>query len=378
MAGNTPVVVNLPQHQTRIIIALENDQFEITGDGHSATISGNFAQSLNQLLTGSAQHDDLLRLQTLEKQYKWLHGLSQATIHIQPRQLLIGESLGMLFIEVTDQCNERCIHCYASSSPDCHDFLSLDEIKHTLDVARVMGRPFVQFTGGDPLIHKQLVQAVEYAKKLDFQGIEIYTNGLLLSDAMLDKLTPFQPRLSFSIYADTAECHDAITQVPGSWKRTIAAMKRAKQAGFEIRAGIALMPENIECVDRMVNFLHTEIGLRAEHVRFDPVKQTGRGEFMDGASQILIAPSHAPKSGDVRRGKLCVAADGNVYPCIFARQTCLGNIRKQPLDHIIAQLEQRQVATPSAESWKSCRESLSCGDCQIIAYALGKSAGEHS
>jgi radical SAM protein with 4Fe4S-binding SPASM domain len=283
----------------------------------------------------------------------------------------MGQSLGMLFIEVTDQCNERCIHCYASSSPDCNDFLSLDEIKHSLDFARSIGQPFVQFTGGDPLIHKELVAAVAYASELDFQGIEIYTNGLLLSEALLNKLAPYQPRISFSLYADTAELHDAITQLPGSWKKTLAAMKRTKNMGFDIRAGIALMPENIECVDRMVPFLEKEVGIDAEHVRFDPVKQTGRGKFMDGAKQILIAPSHAPKMGDVRRGKLCIAANGNVYPCVFSRNVSLGNIRQHSLSQIIEQLTQRQEAAPSTERWKSCRESLSCGDCQMIAYALG-------
>jgi len=341
-------------------------------DGYHANISGTFAQSLNQLMTGTAQTHDIQRLQLLEKQHHWLQGLSQASTNSQSLQpLLMGQSLGMLFIEMTDQCNERCILCYASSSPDCNDFLSLDEIKHSLDFARSIGQPFVQFTGGDPLIHKELVAAVAYASELDFQGIEIYTNGLLLSEALLNKLAPYQPRISFSLYADTAELHDAITQLPGSWEKTLSAMQRTKNMGFDIRAGIALMPENIECVDRMVPFLEKEVGMDAAHVRFDPVKQTGRGKFMDGVKQILIAPSHAPKTGDVRRGKLCIAANGNVYPCVFSRNVSLGNIRQHSLSQIIEQLAQRKEATPSTERWKSCRESLSCGDCQMIAYALG-------
>lgn len=367
-----PIILHLPQHRSILVSQADESSLNIQADGHHANISGTFSESLNQLIAGTAQTQDIQRLEILEKQHSWLQGLSQASTHKQSLQsLLMGESLGMLFIEVTDQCNERCIHCYASSSPDCNDFLSLDEIKQSLDFARSIGRPFVQFTGGDPLIHKELLAAVAHAFKLDFQGIEIYTNGLLLSDTLLAKLKPYQPRISFSLYADTAELHDAITQLPGSWKKTIAAMKRTKQMGFDIRAGIALMPENIECVDRMVPFLEKEVSLDAKHIRFDPVKQTGRGQFMDGAKQILIAPSHAPKTGDLRRGKLCIAANGNVYPCVFSRKVPLGNIRQQPLPNIIEQLAKRKEAAASAERWQSCSESLSCGDCQIIAYALG-------
>ena len=367
-----PVLLHLPEYRSILVSHVSEDQLDLQADGHHANISGTFAQSLKQLIAGTAQPHDIQRLQLLEKQHSWLQSLSQASTNNQSLQpLLMGQSLGMLFIEMTDKCNERCIHCYASSSPDCNDFLSLDEIKQSLDFARSVGRPFVQFTGGDPLIHKELLAAVAYAAKLDFQGIEIYTNGLLLSETLLTKLAPYQPRISFSLYADTAELHDGITQLAGSWKKTLAAMKRAKNMGFDIRAGIALMPENIACLDRMTPFLEKEVGLDAKHVRFDPVKQTGRGKFMDDAKQILIAPSHAPKTGNLRRGKLCIAANANVYPCVFSRKISLGNIRKQPLANIIKQLNERKTATPSAERWKSCSESLSCGDCQMIAYALG-------
>jgi len=370
--SSTPVVLHLPEYRAILVHQISNHETELQSDGHHARVSGIFADSLNLLIAGKSKKQDIQRLEILEKQHAWLHDLSQASTNTQTLQpLFLGESLGMLFVEMTDQCNERCIHCYASSSPDCHDFLSLDEIKHCLDSARNMGRPFVQFTGGDPLIHKDLVDAVAYASKLDFQGIEVYTNGLLLSETLLNKLAPYQPRISFSLYADCAEIHDAITQLPGSWKKTLTAMKRAKNMGFDIRAGIALMPENIACLDRMTPFLEKEVGLDAKHVRFDPVKQTGRGKFMDDAKQILIAPSHAPKTGNLRRGKLCIAANANVYPCVFSRKISLGNIRKQPLANIIKQLNERKTATPSAERWKSCSESLSCGDCQMIAYALG-------
>ncbi|MDX8397063.1 MAG: radical SAM protein [Mariprofundaceae bacterium] len=277
----------------------------------------------------------------------------------------------MLFIELTDQCNERCIHCYASSSPDCHDFLSLDQIKQVLDHARKLGKPFIQFTGGDPFIHKSLLQSVEYASQLDFQGIEIYTNGLLLSNTWLEKLKPYNPRLCFSIYSDLPECHDLITQLPGSWKKTLHAMRRAIQAGFEIRAGVAIMPENINSLKSMQPFLKEQLGLDPQHVRFDPVKQTGRGQFMQGVKQILVAPSHAEKNSGPRRGKLCVSANGNVYPCIFSRSNSLGNIQHQSLTDIMTHLQQQKIVSGSFEYWNSCRESLSCGDCQIMAYALG-------
>jgi len=371
-ASTSPIVLQLTQHRYILVFYTDTGQLKLQADGHYVYISGIFVESLHALIAGTAQTHDRQRLQLLAKQHDWLEGLSHASTQKKAlKPLLLSDSLGMLFIEMTDQCNERCIHCYASSSPDCHHFLSLDEIKHSLDYARTIGRPFVQFTGGDPLIHNDLLAAIKHAAQLDFQGIEIYTNGLLLSESLLQKLKPYQPRISFSLYADNAETHDTITQSPGSWKKTLAAMRRAKSMGLDIRAGIALMPKNIESLDRMIPFLEKEVGLDAAHVRFDPVKQTGRGKFMHAAKQILIAPSHTSNIADGRRGKLCIAANGNVYPCVFSRKISLGNIRQQSLPQIIDQLASREPASPSSERWQSCRESLSCGDCQMIAYALG-------
>jgi len=277
----------------------------------------------------------------------------------------------MLFVELTSRCNERCIHCYAESSPEENDFLSSEEVCRTLDVCRTLGRPFVQFTGGDPLIHRDLLKIVAHAHALDFACIEIYTNGLLLTDKLLAALVPYKPRLSFSIYADSAEVHDAITRLPGSWLRTLEAMQRALKAGFEIRAGIVLMPENLECAERMHAFLDRRLGLAASSIHFDAVNRVGRGQLMSLAEKIEIVPSHAPSSGPERAGKLCLAANGDLYPCIFARHLQLGNIRTQSLQEILADLDRRKPASPSAERWNLCSDRLSCGDCRIVAYTIG-------
>ncbi|HXH64465.1 MAG TPA: SPASM domain-containing protein, partial [Mariprofundaceae bacterium] len=200
-------------------------------------------------------------------------------------------------------------------------------------------------------------------------GIEIYTNGLLLNEALVTRLVPFAPRLCFSIYADEPGIHDAITRVPGSWHRTLAAMRRAGQTGLEIRAGIALMDENLDCAARMPDFLQHELGLDATQIRFDPVKQTGRGRPSPRLAQVH-AGGHAPDRMEAA-GKLCIAADGHVYPCIFARRTPLGNIRSAPLNAIVQALAEHRPAAPSVERWTLCQSSLSCLDCQMNVYALG-------
>ncbi len=357
-----PRILATPETTERIVIQTQ---------GGEATVTGAFAASLQSLLAGHAGPADLQRLAMLEASHPWLHGLQRARPAPDRGLAAAVLPLGMLFVELTARCNERCIHCYAESDPERTEFLTLPEVRAVLNAAAGLGRPFVQFTGGDPLIHPDLVEAVAHARSLDVAGIEIYTNGLLLHAPLIERLIPFAPRLCFSVYADEPQIHDAITRVPGSWKRTLAAMHRTRKAGLEVRAGIALMDENLDHAARTRDYLQRELGLADTHIRFDPVKQAGRGRPSTRLQQVHMSGGHAPQGQDAS-GKLCIAADGSVYPCIFARRTPLGNIRTAGLDAIVRSLAERRPAAPSAGRWTSCQQSLGCLDCRMNVYALGE------
>ncbi len=333
----------------------------------------NFADSIIHLVTETTTGEDKKRISFMEKQYPQLEGIAAFETSAELSGLLKGAALGMLFVEMTSQCNESCIHCYAESSPERSESLSLDEIRTGLNQARGLGRAFVQFTGGDPLIHPQLVDAVACAHSLDFAGIEIYTNGILLSDKLLEKLKPFSPDIAFSLYSHDAATHDAITTLSGSFQRTTDAIRRAKAADFGVRIGVILMQENAGQAAETRDYIVDHLKIDEADIRFDPVKKTGRGIDVKSSEGVTFSAAHLPdrKQTGRRNGKLCIASDGTIYPCIFSRQNPLGNIRHNSLQEMMDRLNRQTVAEPSASHWQSCKERLSCMDCQMIAYALG-------
>jgi len=366
----------LPSGEAVVVRHTEDHQLELVGRNDNLWLHGAYAEGLVRQLGGQPDAADRTRARLIERQHPWLAGLAEASSKPPHglRPLLIGKEFGTLFIELTARCNERCIHCYAESMPERNEFLAADEVAAVLEETRKLGRPFIQFTGGDPLIHRDLVAIVAHAHHLDFEGIEIYTNGLLLHDRLLEQLAPFSPRMAFSIYADTPEVHDAITRTAGSWQRTLDAMLRAQQAGLSIRAGVVVMQENIACIERMNDFLRERVGLTPSFIHYDAVNAVGRAQLQTLSADIEIVPSHAPTNGSPHRGKLCLAANGDIYPCIFARNIRLGNIHEMPLPRILATLDKRKPATPSEERWRACVERLSCPDCRIAAYTIGESA----
>jgi radical SAM protein with 4Fe4S-binding SPASM domain len=105
------------------------------------------------------------------------------------------------FVEVTNLCNLRCKHCYASSGYRRPNELTTPEILGLLDELADMGTLQVFLTGGELFAHRDAVEIVKHARSKPFHT-QIFTNGLLLTD---EKLAALPPGTSFNISFDTAD-----------------------------------------------------------------------------------------------------------------------------------------------------------------------------
>lgn len=85
-------------------------------------------------------------------------------------------------VEITSSCNLTCPMCYANSAPG-GKHLTLDECKAAIDrLVEVEGRAEVlQLSGGEPTIHPQFLEILDYAYGQPIDIIMINTNGLRLA-----------------------------------------------------------------------------------------------------------------------------------------------------------------------------------------------------
>lgn len=84
-------------------------------------------------------------------------------------------------IEVTDACNLRCPTCFAVA--EGHKFRTLDEIERMLSTfVKGEGHPeVVQFSGGEPTIHPQIMDAIGIAKSKKIKHVLLNTNGVRIA-----------------------------------------------------------------------------------------------------------------------------------------------------------------------------------------------------
>jgi MoaA/NifB/PqqE/SkfB family radical SAM enzyme len=113
----------------------------------------------------------------------------------------------LLHYFITTKCNARCSFCAIWREPSTVD-ASLPDVASNLLYAKKAGCRFVDFTGGEPLLNRQLPEFLRTAKKNGF--ITSVTTNCLIFPERVGELAGLIDLLHFSLDADTPELHDAI------------------------------------------------------------------------------------------------------------------------------------------------------------------------
>ena len=215
------------------------EQFDIDADEIRADIR-DFVDVLiaEELIVNSARSDPKIR---------WSNEITKSLeSYCAQRHRLFS-----LMIELTYRCPERCVHCYIDDfcPSQANDELTLDELKNILKQARAMGCIKILLTGGEVLMRPDLCDIVEYATALGLI-VDVYTTGLGLTDEIFDRLCAAKVNsVSFSLYGGTADVHDRITGVRGSFDKTLKAMLMFRSAGVcTFIKGVAIR-QNFDALD---------------------------------------------------------------------------------------------------------------------------------
>jgi len=99
-----------------------------------------------------------------------------------------GRTFDYLRIAVNEKCNLRCIYCMPEKGvpfkPD-NALLTMAEITRLLEVAARLGVNKVRFTGGEPLLRKDITELIQAAAGTPgIRSVHLTTNGIFLKSAI--------------------------------------------------------------------------------------------------------------------------------------------------------------------------------------------------
>ena len=122
-------------------------------------------------------------------------------------------------VEVTDRCNLTCPTCYAGSSPTYGRHRTLEEVKKMLDiiVANEKEPDVVQISGGEPTIHPQFFEILDYAKSLPIRHLMLNTNGIKIAreSEFAERLKTYAPDFEIYLQFDSFE-NKALQELRGA------------------------------------------------------------------------------------------------------------------------------------------------------------------
>ena len=130
--------------------------------------------------------------------------------------------LAWLDIELTERCNNDCIHCCVNRPSGDRRAkareLATDEIHKVLQEAADLGCLAVRFTGGEPLLRDDFEEIYVAARRLGLR-VMVFTNASLLTPRLIGLLRKIPPleRMEISVYGLTRESCRAVTRNPGCY-----------------------------------------------------------------------------------------------------------------------------------------------------------------
>ena len=159
---------------------------------------------------------------------------------------LYSRKINYLRLSVTDRCNMRCIYCMPEDGihnklPHA-DVLSVEEAVEIVKQAAGCGITKVRLTGGEPLVHKGIVEICRNISAIpEIKELCLTTNGVLLKKMAKDLKDAGVDRLNISIDTLQEDKYRKITRI-GDLKTTLDGIAAAEEAGFKnIKLNVVLM-----------------------------------------------------------------------------------------------------------------------------------------
>jgi radical SAM protein len=161
--------------------------------------------------------------------------------------------------EVTRACAFACVHCRADAQHrrDPRE-LSTEEGFRLIDRLQAFGDPILVFTGGDPMMRRDLFELIAHATQSGLRCSLTPTATALATEARLQKAQQAGiRRVALSLDAPSPEVHDAFRRVPGSWDRTMAILRAAQKVGLSAQVNTTVARHNLHLLPEMVPFIES-------------------------------------------------------------------------------------------------------------------------
>ncbi len=182
--------------------------------------------------------------------------------HVKQPTRPLASRLGQLDIELTERCNNDCIHCCinrpANDAVARAREMTTEQVKDILQQAAGLGCLRVRFTGGEPLLRPDFEELYIFTRRLGLQVL-LFTNARLITLHLADLLARIPPltEIEITVYGMRQESYEAVTRAPGSFTQFWRGVNLLLERNVPFVVKNALLPPNKHEIDEFEAWANT-------------------------------------------------------------------------------------------------------------------------
>ncbi len=319
---------------------------------------------------------------------------------------------------MTRRCNLKCVHCYAKAlDVEGVDDISTEQAKVMINDLAAYGAPVMLFSGGEPLVRKDLVELAKHATTKGMRAV-ISTNGTLITKEKAKELKDVG--LSYvGISIDGGEeIHDKFRGVKGSFKKAMQGVENCQAEGLKVGLRFTVNKQNVSEVPLLFDlikerdipricFYHLVYSGRGSELINEDLDHAQTRELLDlimdrtrdlfesgNGKEVLTVDNHADgvyvwqrllkedkkradevyellqynEGNSSGRGIACISWDGQVHADQFWRNHTFGNVLERPFSEI---WEDKNIELLQKLKDKKPHVKGRCAQCKYLNICAG-------
>jgi 12,18-didecarboxysiroheme deacetylase len=172
------------------------------------------------------------------------------------------------------RCNLKCIHCYAQSKDiEYKNELTTQQGKELIDDLAQFGAPVILFSGGEPIMRKDLPELAQYARQKGMRAV-ISTNGTLIDRKMAKVLKDIGLSYVGVSLDGMRETNDKFRGVKGAFDAALNGMRNCLAEGVKVGLRFTINKKNVKDIPAIFDLLEKE---KIPRVCFYHLVYAGRG-----------------------------------------------------------------------------------------------------
>jgi cytosylglucuronate decarboxylase len=203
-----------------------------------------------------------------------------------------------LYVRLLEACNAGCFMCGFAHSTDDFRF-GLAEFEGLLTRAARADVKYVRFTGGEPLMHREILPMIRHGADSGMLMSTI-TNGHLLARMATDLASNGLSHVVVSLDGETAEAHNARRDLRGCFEHAIDGIRRIVELGVTARVNTVVGPHNYREMPQLQRLLD---GLGVSQWELSALKLPDMPNYPNQADVLAVGDTVYAYPGLVPMGK---------------------------------------------------------------------------